>query len=194
MKTLVCSISLPFFVFLGACRHHDTALHLPPPIADPPPAPPVDSERSKPVVNPVELPTRGSSEAELAPTNEAPRTSVSQLLLCLADAYFDYDQDLLRPDAQVALRADSSIVKRILDQQPDTTLVVEGHADERGSAEYNLALGARRADMAKEFLVNLGVPDKALKTVSYGKERPQCTDETEECWQKNRRAHMATGE
>lgn len=165
------------------------------PVPDHPPAPPIGSQEPNTVAKePLAFPKHDSEEAEEVPTNEPPKIPLSKLILSLTDAYFGYDQDSLRPDAQDTLRADSSVVKEILSQQPEATLVVEGHCDERGSAEYNLALGARRADMAKEFLVNMGVPDKALKTVSYGKERPQCTDETEECWQKNRRAHMASGE
>ena len=77
---------------------------------------------------------------------------------------------------------------------PAATIMVEGHCDERGSAEYNLGLGDRRAAAAKEFLVQLGVPEGRLRTISYGKERPQCTEHTEECWQKNRRAHLSLGQ
>jgi len=73
-------------------------------------------------------------------------------------------------------------------------VIVEGHCDERGSAEYNLALGDRRATAAKDFLVQLGVPADRLKTISYGKERPQCTEENEQCWQRNRRAHLSPGQ
>ena len=71
------------------------------------------------------------------------------------------------------------------------SIVVEGHADERGSAEYNLGLGDRRATASKEFLVQLGVPGDRLKTISYGRERPQCTEQNEQCNQRNRRAHFA---
>ena len=74
---------------------------------------------------------------------------------------------------------------------PQTMIRVDGHCDERGSAEYNLALGAMRAESAREFLVRQGIPSKILKTISYGKERPQCVDQNESCWQKNRRAHLA---
>jgi peptidoglycan-associated lipoprotein len=73
-------------------------------------------------------------------------------------------------------------------------IVIEGHCDERGSAEYNLGLGDRRSTNAKEFLVQLGIPADRVKLVSYGKERPQCTESQEECWQKNRRVHFASGQ
>jgi peptidoglycan-associated lipoprotein len=71
---------------------------------------------------------------------------------------------------------------------------VEGHCDERGSAEYNLGLGDRRATGARDFLAQVGVSGDRLKTVSYGKERPTCTEATEGCWQKNRRAHFSVGQ
>jgi peptidoglycan-associated lipoprotein len=110
------------------------------------------------------------------------------------DAYFDYDSHDIRPDARTALTADADLLRRIFAQEPNFTVIVEGHCDERGSAEYNLALGDRRASTAKDFLVQLGVPGDKLKTISYGKERPQCTDPSESCYQKNRRAHLAPGQ
>ncbi len=74
--------------------------------------------------------------------------------------------------------------KRFCPTFPSLTIVVEGHCDDRGSAEYNLGLGDRRASAAKEFLIQLGVPADRLQTISYGKERPQCTDQNESCWQR----------
>jgi peptidoglycan-associated lipoprotein len=76
---------------------------------------------------------------------------------------------------------------------PNSRVVLEGHCDERGSAEYNLGLGDRRANAAKEFLVQLGVPTDRLSVISYGKERPQCTESNEGCWQRNRRVHLVAG-
>jgi peptidoglycan-associated lipoprotein len=110
------------------------------------------------------------------------------------DAYFDYDKSDIRSDARDALTKDASALKSILADYPNARVVVEGHCDERGSAEYNLGLGDRRATSAKEFLVQLGVPSDRLTTISYGKERPVCTEHDETCWQKNRRAHFAPGQ
>lgn len=110
------------------------------------------------------------------------------------DAYFDYDKSDIRPDARDALTRDAELLKRIFQNDPNVSIMVEGHCDERGSAEYNLGLGDRRATAAREFLVQLGVPAEKLKTISYGKERPQCTDATEECYQKNRRAHLSVAQ
>jgi peptidoglycan-associated lipoprotein len=110
------------------------------------------------------------------------------------DAYFDYDKSDIRPDARDALTRNAAALKSILADYPNATVVVEGHCDERGSAEYNLGLGDRRATSAKDFLVQLGVPADRLKTISYGKERPVCTEHEESCWQKNRRAHFSPGQ
>ena len=129
------------------------------------------------------------------PVGPPPReTSITTALSSVIDAYFDYDSSDIREDARNALSRDSDTIKKILQDFPSATLVVEGHCDERGSAEYNLGLGDRRATAAKEFLVQLGVPGDRLTTISYGKERPQCTESNEACWQKNRRAHFAAGQ
>jgi peptidoglycan-associated lipoprotein len=107
------------------------------------------------------------------------------------DAYFDYDKSELRDDARQAMTHDAELLKRIFAADPSFTVAIEGHCDERGSAEYNLGLGDRRASAAKEFLVQLGVPADRLTTISYGKDRPVCTDENEACYQRNRRAHLS---
>jgi peptidoglycan-associated lipoprotein len=109
------------------------------------------------------------------------------------DAFFDYDKSEVRDDSRAALTHDADLLKRIFAADPTFTVVLEGHCDERGSAEYNLGLGDRRATGAKEFLVQLGVPADRISTISYGKDRPQCTEATEACYQRNRRAHLAVG-
>ena len=102
------------------------------------------------------------------------------------DAYFDYDKADVRPDARDAL----SQTAQFLRSYPQLKVVIEGHCDERGSTEYNLALGDRRAAAAKQFLTSLGIGADRMETVSYGKERPFCSASTEECWRQNRRAHI----
>jgi peptidoglycan-associated lipoprotein len=118
------------------------------------------------------------------------RARIDTLLARIEDAYFDYDQHNLRPDAIKALEGDSSELRDILKDYPDYKLTVEGHCDERGSAEYNMALGQERADSAKAYLVQVGIPTGQLATVSYGKEKPACDEHDEACWQKNRRVHI----
>ncbi len=117
-----------------------------------------------------------------------------RLTSAVQDVFFDYDKSDVRGDSQATLQQDAVALKAILADFPSATIVMEGHCDDRGSAEYNLGLGDRRASAAKEFLVQLGVPADRLQTISYGKERPQCTDENESCWQKNRRVHFSAGQ
>src|SRR5216683_4851158 len=105
------------------------------------------------------------------------------------DAYFDYDKADVRTDARDAL----SQTAQFLRAYPQVKVVIEGHCDERGSTEYNLALGDRRAAAAKQFLASLGIAADRMESVSYGKERPFCSASTEECYQQNRRAHIVMG-
>jgi len=129
------------------------------------------------------------------PTTNRTGASLSQRLSTeVQDAYFDYDKSDIREDARAALTRNADAIKAIFNDFPSSIIVVEGHCDERGSAEYNLGLGDRRAQSAKDFLVQLGVPADKLRTISYGKERPVCTEGNESCWQKNRRAHFASAQ
>jgi peptidoglycan-associated lipoprotein len=127
-------------------------------------------------------------------TNTPRGTLESRVQSDLRDALFDYDSNNIRDDARAALTADADALKRILADFPNASVNVEGHCDERGSAEYNLGLGDRRASSAHDFLTQLGVPADRLKTISYGKERPVCTESVENCWQRNRRAHFSVGQ
>jgi len=100
------------------------------------------------------------------------------------DIFFDYDSYEIRPDAQAPV----SKAVTFLNANPQIRVLIGGYCDDRGSTEYNLALGASRADAAKDALVKGGVAASRIRTVSYGKEKPFCTEENEECWQQNRRA------
>jgi peptidoglycan-associated lipoprotein len=123
-----------------------------------------------------------------------PTTSIEEQIRTLtgqlADAYFDYDMSELREDARRAINTDADILKRIFALDPRVNFVIEGHADERGSGEYNLGLADRRAIVARDALVQLGVPANRLRTISYGEEAPVCQESNESCWQRNRRAHL----
>jgi peptidoglycan-associated lipoprotein len=120
----------------------------------------------------------------------ATRARIQDLLNRIQDAYFDYNKHTLRPDAETALRSDAQTLAEIVRQYPDFKLTVEGHCDERGSEEYNIALGDARAKQTQEYLSAMGLPGDQLRTISYGKEHPVCNDHDEDCWQKNRRAHL----
>jgi peptidoglycan-associated lipoprotein len=101
------------------------------------------------------------------------------------DIYFDYDKSDIRPDAVPVLQANAEWLRA----HPKANIVIEGHCDERGSAEYNLGLGDRRATAGKEYLVSLGIDGNRIRTISYGKEKPVCTEHNENCWQQNRHDH-----
>ena len=148
--------------------------------ATPPPPPP----RPVPPPAPISaMPTRVSDEEIFA------RKSLEQLNAehPLSDVFFDLDKSEIRDDARDLLTRDADWLKKF----PSVKVMVEGHCDSRGSSEYNLALGSRRADAVKDYLVNLGVPGDRLIIVSKGKEQPFCTDENDACWQQNRRAQFA---
>ena len=104
----------------------------------------------------------------------------------LGDAFFDLDLAQIRDDAKPALQKDADWMKR----WASTKVMVEGHCDSRGTSEYNLALGERRAKAVQDYLVSLGVGADRLQTLSKGKEQPFCADENEGCWQQNRRGHF----
>ena len=106
------------------------------------------------------------------------------------DLYFNYDSYELRASDQSTLQADAAFLK----SHSNIRFTLEGHCDERGSVEYNIALGENRANSVKQALVKLGVPASSIKTISYGKEKPICTEHNEACWQQNRRAHFAHGQ
>jgi peptidoglycan-associated lipoprotein len=182
---------------VGACMlgigcDKKVALQPPPP----PPQPTVTARNTTPSNS--ELTNRTpAAPAPTAPAtapsrfpDKATRDRIDTLLARISDAYFDYDKHTLRPDAVSTLQADSTELRDILKQYPDYKLVIEGHADERGSEEYNLGLGDARAVSAKDYLVQVGIPSQQISVVSYGKDRPTCTDHNEACWQKNRRIHI----
>jgi peptidoglycan-associated lipoprotein len=117
---------------------------------------------------------------------EEPIVRESEISSTLADIYFDFDRSDIRPDAKQALEENARWFK----SNSRARAKIEGHCDERGTTEYNLALGQRRAEAVKRFLVALGVDASRVSTISYGEERPICSDHQEGCWSKNRRGHF----
>ena len=156
----------------------------------PPPAPTKpDVSSSPPQPAPTERPGAAAREStprssledlrEGRPTSTPPSSP-------LKEVYFDYDRYDLRPDARETLKANAGWLKN----NPAVRVEIEGHCDDRGTNEYNLALGAKRAQSAKDYLVTLGIGAGRLSTISYGEELPVCREQTEQCWQKNRRARF----
>ncbi|MGC2391313.1 MAG: peptidoglycan-associated lipoprotein Pal [Candidatus Acidiferrum sp.] len=119
------------------------------------------------------------------PVQEAPDTG-RLFLQEVKDAYFDFNKADIRDDARTALGQTADFLRKY----PEIKATIEGHCDDRGSTEYNLVLGDRRAAAVKAYLVSLGISADRLTTVSYGKEKPFCTEDNDECWQKNRVGHL----
>jgi peptidoglycan-associated lipoprotein len=122
-----------------------------------------------------------------APSNEGDAQLFQQ---SIKDVFFDYDSYDVTGNYTQVLQQDA----RFLQQHPNMGFTIEGHCDERGSTEYNLALGDNRAVAVKNALVSMGIPASRIKTISYGKEKPFCSESTEACWQQNRRAHFVYGQ
>ncbi|MFZ3216758.1 MAG: peptidoglycan-associated lipoprotein Pal [Candidatus Acidiferrales bacterium] len=128
--------------------------------------------------------TVGAPPPAAAPTNNQ---SMSELFeQNVKDAYFDFNKADIRGDARDALAKSAEFLR----SYPDVRVTIEGHCDDRGSTEYNIGLGERRAQAAKNYLISLGINASRMDTVSWGKERPFCTEDNDACWQQNRRAHF----
>ena len=160
---------------------------------DPPPAAPVAAPAASPATTPAPPPPPPPAprEAPPAPLTEDEvfaRKSLDALNAekPLTDAFFALDSAQIGDDAKPGLQKNADWLKR----WPSTKVMVEGHADSRGTAEYNLALGEKRANAVRAYLVNLGVAESRLTIVSKGKEAPVCSDANEACWQQNRRGHF----
>jgi peptidoglycan-associated lipoprotein len=155
---------LALALVLGGCSKKAAQ---PPPATTPPPA-----------TQPAEAPPPAPAEQPKVPTEP--------VALTWQDAYFDFDKSDLRDDARGALDADA----KQLGGHANLSITIEGHCDERGTPEYNLALGERRANAAKDYLVAHGVDGSRIETISYGEERPFATGHDEASWAQNRRAHL----
>jgi peptidoglycan-associated lipoprotein len=189
-RLVILAVAVTAMIGAG-CAKKKVAAQAPPPPAPPAAAAaqPQPAPQQARATAPAPAPAPAVQQPSRTPSAET-RARIDTLLGRIEDAYFDYDQHTLRPDAIKALQADSSELRDILKDYPTYKLTIEGHADERGSAEYNMALGQERADAAKAYLVQVGIPNGQLATVSYGKEKPACDEHDEACWQKNRRIHI----
>ncbi len=185
LKTLALILLAVLIVILPACRTKKTPAPVttPEPVvtAPPPPAvatpvePPKDFVREEPKV-----------AEEVLPSDIDALNRLAQQRGYIQDAFFAFDESTLTPDAQTALTNSANWLKK----NAQYNLLIEGHCDERGTEQYNLALGDRRANTAKEYLTTLGVDGSRIRTVSYGEERPFDPGHDEAAWAKNRRAHL----
>src|SRR5262245_3469560 len=184
LRRLVPTIALAVLLALcAAC-----AKKAPPAPAPPPPPPPAAAPAPPPPPPPPPAPAPAPAPRPLTDEQIFAQKTLDQLNAerPLDDVFFDLDKADLREDAKAPLQKDADWLKK----WGTTSISVEGHCDSRGSAEYNLALGSRRATAVKDYLVSLGVPATRITTISKGKEAPLCTEEAESCWQQNRRGHF----
>jgi len=160
---------------------------VPPPAPAPPPPPPA-APAPPPPPPPPPPPTPAPAPRPLTEEQIFAQKSLEQLNAehPLEDVFFDLDRADLREDSRAPLQKDADWMKK----WASTTVSIEGHCDSRGSAEYNLALGTRRANAVKEYLVSLGIPATRVSVISKGKEQPFCHEDNESCWQQNRRGHF----
>ena len=178
----IAAFSLMLGLAASACGKKQAALTPPPPemptTAVAPPAPPAPPGAPNAAATP-----RTLSEDELFAQKTLAQLNNERPL---GDVYFDLDHAAIKDEGKAALSTNATSLKR----WPSTRINIEGHCDERGTAEYNLALGERRANAVKAHLVELGVPGDRIVIVSKGKEAPFCTEKNEACWQQNRRGHF----
>ena len=181
MSAVVC------VVFATGCAKHpvtaQTSAPSPagPAVSTAPPASTAPPSPSRPMAAPPGAPPAGPSNTTLRPA-PIEFAHVSDV----ADVHFDFDKYEIRPTDVAILEANA----RWLHARADHILLIEGHCDDRGTSEYNVALGERRARAAMNYLVSRGIRSDRITLVSYGEDRPACTDETESCWTRNRRAHF----
>ena len=177
----IAAFSLMLGFGVAACGKKAPAVTPPPPV--PPAAPVVPPAPPSPPPPPAAAPPRALTEDEIFAQKSLAQLNNERPL---GDVFFDLDASTIKEESKAALSTNSTWLKR----WTSTRINIEGHCDERGTAEYNLGLGERRANAVKAYLVSLGVPADRLVIVSKGKESPFCTDKNEACWQQNRRGHF----
>ena len=183
-RRMATTVALCLVLGIGAagCRkNNQVSLTPPPPEPTTPTAPPAPPPPPAP---PAAAPTpRTLTEDELFAQKSLDQLNKERPL---ADVFFELDRSTIRDDARASLTTNANWLKR----WTATRITIEGHCDERGTAEYNLGLGERRANAVKAYLVELGVPGDRIAVVSKGKEAPFCAESNEACWQQNRRGHF----
>ena len=176
---VVVALAMVFAFGLSACQKRATTQPDTTPQAQQQPTPPKEQEKitEKKLDAKVESVDTKDKEAQYAESKEN----------IFSDILFDYD----KYDVKATYREMLQSVSALMAKNTTARLSIEGHCDERGTNEYNLALGDRRAKAVKDYLVSLGVATGRIDVISYGEERPLCNDQTDACWAKNRRAHIA---
>jgi peptidoglycan-associated lipoprotein len=179
----ILALTVVIGVGLAACSKKTPAVAPPPPPMPTAPTPPPPPPPPPPPAPPAAPPPAALTEDEIFAQKSLDQLNAERPL---SDVFFDLDSSTIREDARGSLQKNADWMKR----WGSTRVTVEGHCDERGSSEYNLALGERRADAVKAYLVGLGIATDRVAIVSKGEEAPVCTDRNDACWQQNRRGHF----
>jgi peptidoglycan-associated lipoprotein len=176
----IAAFSLILGLAVSACGKREPAITPPPPVMPTaptaPPAPPA----------PPTAPGAAATPRSLSEDEIFARATAEEIQKEFRDVYFDLDNAVIKDEGRTALTANANYMKR----RTSVRVTIEGHCDERGTAEYNLGLGERRANAVKAYLLELGVPASSVTIVSKGKESPFCTESNEACWSQNRRGHF----
>jgi peptidoglycan-associated lipoprotein len=180
---LLTAVTLGSALMIGACGKKKPAAPAPTPAPPPATAPTTTPTPPPAPPPPTPAPPRTPTEDEAFGSKSLEQLNAEHPL---GDAFFDLDSSTIRDDAKPSIQKNADWMKR----WASTKVMIEGHCDERGTSEYNLALGERRAQAVKDYLVSLGVGGDRAQTVSKGKEQPFCADKNESCWQQNRRGHF----
>jgi len=170
--------------WVSACNYRELTVSVVNREYVPPPAPRALPAAPAPIVEPEPPPMEVVREAPIAPPPPPPAPAPEARVL--GDIYFDFDRAAIRSEGKTLLEEATGILRN----ESGRTLVIEGHCDERGTDEYNLVLGERRAQAVRDYLVGRGMDASRLHATSYGKERPACLEHAERCWKQNRRAHL----
>lgn len=193
VKTFAATLAVLALLIAPACHKKTPPPKVAPQVDTTPVVPPVPTmttttETAQPVAEPKDFiaPSTDTVATEMLPNNIEEANRLAQSRGYIQDAFFNYNESTLSADAQAALTASANWLKR----NPQYNLLVEGHCDERGTEQYNLALGDHRAQTAKDYLVTLGVDASRIRIVSYGEERPFDPGHDEAAWAKNRRDHL----
>jgi peptidoglycan-associated lipoprotein len=183
MKRIIVLMLLSMGLFVIGCAERKVAQPVKPELQQQQAVTPKETAEKKGLIKPEERITE-QQLAKIETKEERPKYKEEGGLF--EDIYFDYDKYDVRSDAKAVLQ---NVASWLLKNTP-AKFLIEGHCDERGTSEYNLALGDRRARAVRDYLVALGIASDRVETISYGEEKPVCTEITDECWAKNRRAHF----
>ena len=191
-KSFATTLALLALVVVALACPKKPPVHVAPPADTSPVVPPIPptvttaTAQTVPTETDFVSPKTETVATEVLPNDIGELNRVAQARGYIQDAFFEYNDSTLTSDAQTALTSSATWLKK----NPQYNLLIEGHCDERGTEQYNLALGDRRANQAKEYLVTLGVDTGRIRTVSYGEERPFDPGHDEAAWAKNRRDHL----